>query len=154
MGFGHLISPGVTLARGSVVMAGSVVSHSTEPYRTYSGSPARDVTDKLPAWKPLSQDEKWTMLTEFVREFVEGNPEARDKVSTAQDDHELIAALSKDGSRLIFAKEVMAWDQLADTAHSVFDLATKSYLKRRTSLEVSWQHFALGYRARFLPRGG
>ena len=152
MGFGHLISPGVTLARGSVVMAGSVVSRSTLPYRTYSGNPARDITDKLPAWNKLDQAEKWKLLTRFVEEFTEENPSARDNVSLTEDDLALTAALAQDGSRLIFAKEVISWDRLAGTPHSVFDLATKTYVKRRTPLEVAWQHFALGFRARFLPR--
>lgn len=152
MGFGHLISPGVTLARGTVVMAGSTVSKSTLPYRTYAGIPARDITDKLPAWKKLDADEKWDMLVGFVREFMAANPAERDRVSLAEDDQSLAAALAQDGSRLIFARQVGDWEQLALTEHSVFDLATKTYVKHRTALEVAWQKFALGYRARFLPR--
>lgn len=150
MGFGHLISPGVTLARGTVVMAGSTVSRSTLPYRTYSGIPARDITDKLPAWNPLTCDQKWEMLTGFAREFMAAHPAER--VSLAADDQALGHALSGDGSRLIFARQVGDWEPIAASNHSVFDLATKTYVKRRTPLEVAWQKFALGYRARFLPR--
>lgn len=152
MGFGHLISPGVTLGRGSVIMAGSVVTGSTLPYRTYSGNPAVDITDKLPAWNKLDQKQKWKMLTRFVEGFIEENPAKRDQISLAIDDKALSAALAQSGSRLIFAKEVERWERLTGTPHSVFDLATKTYVKRRTPLEVAWQHFALGFRARFLPR--
>lgn len=38
-----LILPGVTLARGSVVAAGSVVTRSTEPYSVVGGAPAKHI---------------------------------------------------------------------------------------------------------------
>ena len=40
---GAMIMPGVTLAEGCVVMAGSVVTKSVEPYRIVGGNPARDI---------------------------------------------------------------------------------------------------------------
>lgn len=152
MGFGHLISPGVTLARGTVVMAGSVVSKSTEAYHTYSGIPARDVTDKLPAWDRPTAEEKWEMLTGFVREFAEAQPQAADRVTLAANATALRSALMPEGSHLIFARQVEDWGAVARSRHSVFDLATKTYWKQRTPLEVAWNHFALAFRARFLPR--
>jgi acetyltransferase-like isoleucine patch superfamily enzyme len=152
MGFGHLISPGVTLARGTVVMACSVVSKSTEAYHTYSGIPARDVTDKLPAWDHPTAEEKWEKLTSFVKEFAETQPQAADYVALAADSAALGSAVANEGSHLIFAREVADWDAVARSRHSVFDLATKTYWKQRTPLEVAWHHFALGFRARFLPR--
>ena len=85
MGFGHLISPGVTLARGTVVMAGSVVSKSTEAYHTYSGVPARDITDKLPAWDRPTAEQKWEKLKGFVREFLETHRDAEGDVILAGD---------------------------------------------------------------------
>lgn len=153
MGFGHLISPGVTLARGTVVMAGSVVSKSTEAYHTYSGVPARDITDKLPAWDRPSEDEKWSMLTGFVRDFQNTRSDDRDQVLLAEDADALDRAMLMDGSRLVFARTVSDWDRVNGSRHTVFDLSTKTYLKQRTPLEVAWNHFALGFRARFLPRG-
>lgn len=152
MGFGHLISPGVTLARGTVVMAGSVVSRSTAPGRTYSGVPARDITDKLPAWDALSLDRKWEMLTDFVREFIEINPQAEGLVDLADTPERLALAAKQPGQRLIFCREVDSWIGLDGGSHSVFDLSSKTYLKQRSPLEVSWHHFALGFRARFIPR--
>ena len=40
---GAMIMPGVTLAEGCVVMAGSVVTKSVAPYRIVGGNPARDI---------------------------------------------------------------------------------------------------------------
>jgi acetyltransferase-like isoleucine patch superfamily enzyme len=40
---GAMVMPGVHLGRGAVVMAGSVVTRSVEPYRVVGGNPARDL---------------------------------------------------------------------------------------------------------------
>jgi len=40
-GTNAIILPGVTLAQGSVVSAGSLVARNTEPWTVYAGSPAR-----------------------------------------------------------------------------------------------------------------
>jgi hypothetical protein len=91
------------------------------------------------------------MLKGFVAEFVEANPEDAGDVALAQDDAELQAVLARAKPSLIFAKAV-DWSSLTTADHSIFDLSTKTYLKQRTPLEVKWQTFALGFRARFLPR--
>lgn len=152
MGFGHMIAPGITLARGSVIMAGASVTKSTEPWRTYSGTPARDITDKLPAWDQPDEQAKWKMLTGFVEEFLAANPDLRDMVVLAEDEAALSSALAKPPPGLVFASSVDDWEAAERSGLTVFDLASKSYLKRRTEGEVRWQNFALGYRARFLPR--
>ena len=41
-----IILPGVTLARGSVVAAGSVLSKDTEPFGIYAGIPARKIGER------------------------------------------------------------------------------------------------------------
>jgi len=56
-----LILPGVKLAKGSVVAAGSVVTRSTEPYTIVGGNPARYIKNRSeilnynPVWKPRFQ---------------------------------------------------------------------------------------------------
>jgi len=56
-----LILPGVRLAKGSVVAAGSVVTKSTEPYTIVGGNPARyiksrsEILNYNPVWKPRFQ---------------------------------------------------------------------------------------------------
>ncbi|WP_140287112.1 acyltransferase, partial [Vibrio parahaemolyticus] len=39
-----IILPGVKIAQGSVVAAGSVVTKSTEPYSVYAGVPAKKIS--------------------------------------------------------------------------------------------------------------
>lgn len=50
---GCIILPGVTLARGTVVAAGAVVTKSTEPYAIVAGVPARQVGHR---GSPLASD--------------------------------------------------------------------------------------------------
>ncbi|MCC3844339.1 acyltransferase [Vibrio parahaemolyticus] len=41
-----IILPGVKIAQGSVVAAGSVVTKSTEPYSVYAGVPAKKISER------------------------------------------------------------------------------------------------------------
>ena len=43
IGFGAQIMPGVTIMKGSVIGAGAIVTHSTEPYSINVGVPARKI---------------------------------------------------------------------------------------------------------------
>jgi acetyltransferase-like isoleucine patch superfamily enzyme len=45
IGMGAIILPGVTIAEGCVIGAGSVVVHSTQPNGLYVGNPARRIRD-------------------------------------------------------------------------------------------------------------
>jgi acetyltransferase-like isoleucine patch superfamily enzyme len=154
MGFGHTVSPGVTIARNCVIMSGSVVSKSTEPFKTYSGIPAKDITDKLPAWKTLTPDEKFSLLEKFVNEFQEAFPQFKDKVFIAdgetKEGKNLIERISTDTEILLFVKKINL-KNYKNFPGSVFDLNTKYYLKRKTEIEVAWMKFSIGYRARFIP---
>ena len=46
IGTNAVILPGVTISKGSVVGAGSVISQDTEPWKIYFGNPARIVRDR------------------------------------------------------------------------------------------------------------
>ena len=155
MGFGHTISPGVTLAKFTVVMAGSVVSKSTEPYKTYSGIPAKDITNLLPAWRPMSVDQKIDMLRSFVREFISRHSEFADRVHfmnlcTEGDIGYFGQLLQDEIPQLIFAPEVDL-EKYRVSRQTIIDVSSKRYLKRRSDIEIKWMKFAIGYRARFIP---
>ena len=152
MGFGHTIVPGVTLKKKSVIMAGSVVTRSTEENKTYSGIPAIDVSDKLPAWQPLSLDQKFEKLKQFTEEFVAECPKYKRRVFCFDDvsDDQVDMVIASTEPVLIFFKQADLNDY-HQSPHTIFDLATKSYTKRRTDIEVDWVKFAVGFRARFIP---
>ena len=152
VGSGVMVAPGVIMREGSVVMAGGNVTKSTEAWRTYAGNPARDVTDKLSAWDRPDERKKWEMLQEFVREFVDENPGESHLIVTSETLDEVTDQLEGTLPKLIFVRYVDDWAKACASCHSIFDLSTKSYNKRRTTLEVRWHHFANGYRARFIPR--
>lgn len=42
-----IILPGVTLSKGTVIAAGSVVTNSTEPYTVYAGVPAKPISKRF-----------------------------------------------------------------------------------------------------------
>ena len=145
---GAVISPGLTLRRNSVIMTGAVLTRSTEPFHTYAGVPAVDITAKLDAWRVVAPDEKWRLLGSYIEEFLADRPAHRDRVRLDVD----YSPRPGDGGALVFCREVSRWDDALAAAASVYDLATKTYVKRRTSLEREWMKFAVGHRARFTPR--
>jgi acetyltransferase-like isoleucine patch superfamily enzyme len=152
MGFGHTIVPGVTLKKKSVIMAGSVVTKSTEENKTYSGIPAIDISDRLPAWQPLTLAEKFEKLKQFTHEFVAEHPEFDGRVFgfDSKDDKQVNEAIRSDIPVLIFFKQ-LDLGSYNRGIHTIFDLDTKRYTKQRTAIEICWVKFSLGFRARFIP---
>lgn len=55
IGMGSLILPGVTIAEGCIIGAGSVVIKNTEPNGLYAGNPAKRVKD-LPTTEDLNAE--------------------------------------------------------------------------------------------------
>ena len=154
MGFGHTVSPGVTIKRNSIVMSGSVVTKSTEAFHTYSGVPAVDVTENLNGWDNPTLEEKFEMLKGFIEEFIKNYPTYKDLVfclDSENDNSELEKILSNSTPFLIFLKEVQNIEKYTDSSHSIFDLKSKTYTKRRTDIEIDWMKFSISYRARFIP---
>lgn len=47
IGYGAIIMSGVTLKKGSIIAAGSVVTKDTEAYSIYGGNPARKIADRF-----------------------------------------------------------------------------------------------------------
>ncbi|GFI49922.1 maltose O-acetyltransferase [Lachnospiraceae bacterium] len=46
IGFGVQIMPGIHIGTGSVVAAGAIVTHDTDPYGVYAGVPARKISER------------------------------------------------------------------------------------------------------------
>ena len=47
IGYGAIIMSGVTLGSGTIIAAGSVVTHDTDPYCIYAGVPARKIRKRF-----------------------------------------------------------------------------------------------------------
>ena len=159
MGFGQTVVPGVVLGRNSIILSGSVVTRSTEPFHTYTGNPAKDITDKVNGWKPVTPAGKLEMMRGFVDEFAAEYPEFEGRAACLDldrpEDHpRLEDIISRAEPHLVFLKAVGDWGGLRGVVHSVFDLESKHYTKRKSAIEVTWMKFANGYRARFLPLPG
>lgn len=55
IGFGAIIMSGVTIADGTIVAAGAVLTHNTEPYSIYAGVPARRLCDRFDTKEELQE---------------------------------------------------------------------------------------------------
>lgn len=145
---GAVISPGLVLAKNSIIMVGAVLTKSTQEFHTYAGVPAKDVTDKLNFWEKPSPDEKFKMIKNFIIEFIEANPEYSDQVH----------AITKPGKdlkdfegHLLFTIDFDDWGLAKKYNVSVFDISSKRYLKNGHRVEIDWIRWSMGYRARFVP---
>ncbi len=153
MGFGHLVTPGVVLAKNSVIMAGSVVTKSTLPYKTYSGNPARDISDKLPAWKKLSGKDKIEMMQTFISDFKSAFPMYAEQIYFIESSKaaNFINVLKDNGEGCVVISDEVDLDGCKKTKATIFDISTKRYLKQRSGIEICWIRFNLGFRSRFIP---
>lgn len=149
---GGVISPGLTLGHHSIIMTGSVLTKSTEPFHTYAGVPAKDVTDKLSFWKPMDEPAKWEMLQGFVAEFRSAHKGQAEHIMCSERSAEWRGAPA--GSVIVLRRASEAqWKQADELGVSLFDLERKCYSKQNSAAEVAWMRWLNGYRARFLPRG-
>jgi acetyltransferase-like isoleucine patch superfamily enzyme len=64
---GHCIVSPVNIQDRSMALVGSVITKDMEYGRIYGGSPAKDLTDKIPPqFREISIDEKWKIMNEFT----------------------------------------------------------------------------------------
>lgn len=47
IGYGSIILSGVKISSGTIIAAGSLVTHNTEPYCIYAGNPARKIRERF-----------------------------------------------------------------------------------------------------------
>jgi len=146
---GAVISPGLVLARNSIIMTGSVLTKSTEPFHTYAGVPAKDVSDKLSFWKDVTQEDKFQMIQGFVKEFLIDRPVHEGVI------HAIRSISDEDiglySGSVVVTPKFTNWQAADKCGVSVFDLSTKTYLKQRSKVEIDWIRWSVGYRARFVP---
>jgi len=147
---GAIISPGLTLGRNSIIMTGSILTKSTEPFSTYAGIPATNITNKLNFWKKMSLNNKFTLIKTFITEFIKENPHYKNHIYIEKNINYAKPMNYKKNS-IVIAKKIENIGRFLNQSFSVFDLQTKLYTKNRTNIEIDWIKFNVGFRARFIP---
>jgi acetyltransferase-like isoleucine patch superfamily enzyme len=159
----NVISPGVTIGRRAIVLTGSVVTKDVPRGGCVGGNPARDLSDKLHTYRDRSLDEKYWMMREFTRDFVQGW-EGVQKLSngwivkgkTLKDSFEIrfVDSYRDLGEKVEIPLIVITKQRIGASKGrlvSVFDLSNKTYTKKRTLGEISLIRNLLYAKARFLP---
>lgn len=152
-----IISPGVTLAKGTVVLPGAVITKDTKEKRCYAGVPAKDITDKVKVWRQVTLQEKVSMMRGFVREFIDHIGGGREIVGGYKCNLGEIIFVEDTSRKIPIGKVdriVITMGDIPDivsTTCSYFSLSTKTYTKNFTPLEIDFIRFMVSYRARFLP---
>lgn len=137
------ISPGVTLARRSIVWSHAVVTKSvhTEEECTYAGIPARKLKKKY--WKPLDSIIKFRMLYMWLSEFAQQHPESK-----LQELHKTLR-LDCGKHALIFGEE-MPYYALGEP-NTFFNIDTMTYTKKLTVPERQIMMMLCKGKANFVP---
>jgi acetyltransferase-like isoleucine patch superfamily enzyme len=121
---GHCIVSPITAKDKSMALVGSVITKDMEENHIYGGSPARDLTGKIPSqFKTLSTEEKYNKMMEHYLEF--GSP----------------------SSIKIITDESLVEDEKI----SYFNVNNRTYTKRSTAEEIDFMKFLLPTRAKFIP---
>ena len=160
----NVISPGVRIGRGTIVMTGSVVTKDAPAGSVIAGNPARDISEKITAYKKVNLDEKYKMMMRFMADYFSGKRGARKNadgwsVRRGKASFRIMFVARYRGSgdnpeipTLVFTKRFDGGNP--GRLVTVFDLATKTYTKKRTAGEVEVIRSLLYSKARFVPRLG
>ena len=126
---GHCIVSPVHAERRSMAMVGSVVTRDMKENHIYGGSPAVDLTEKIgPQFEMRTIDQKMDWMKTRLEEFKMQNPKAAERIKLV---------------------DVIAGKQ--DPTTSVFEVSTRTYLKRQTDEEAAFMKFLLPL-AKFVPK--
>lgn len=137
------VSSGINLGEKGIFLTGSNITKSTEPNLVYAGSPAK-LMQKLNFYKPVTLNEKFEMMLNWVEKFTKENPDFYFTSSTTT-----IRIFSKDNPyEIIISKE-----EIIDMGPNIsfFSLSSKKFTKRLSPIERAFYKSIFGYKARFLP---
>jgi len=129
---GHCLVSPIRAGDRSLAMLGSLVTKDMSPDRSYAGSPAVDVTDKVGSqFAPRPVDERASLLGERLDEFARLKGRQIDEVASV----------------------VTAWDGdgPAQPGLTIFNVSDRTYAKRGTVEERELIRFLLP-EAKFVPR--
>ena len=121
---GHCIVSPITAGDKSMALVGSVVTKDMEPNHIYGGSPAKDLTGKIPSqFKEVTVEEKYNKMIGYWKE--NNSPES--------------------------IKIIKSKDEIIDNSVTYFNVSTREYTKRGTEEEISFMKYLLPTRGKFIP---
>jgi acetyltransferase-like isoleucine patch superfamily enzyme len=137
-----IVSSGIKLGKKSIYLSGSNITKSTDDFKVYAGSPAREM-EKLNFYKSMHIDEKFDLMKKWVSEFLDINKQYN---VTYNNDSIHIGSINND--KIVIFKEVVTQPQEFET---YFCLKTKKYTKKLSSIERHFYKYIYNHKARFLP---
>lgn len=122
---GHCIVSPIIAEDKSMALVGSVVTQDMLKNRIYGGSPAKDLTDKIPPqFREVSIEEKYQKMISLYKEF--GSPKS---IKIIIDDSEII-----------------------DDSITYFNVSDRTYTKLLSQEEINFMKFLLPTKAKFIPK--
>jgi hypothetical protein len=114
---------------------------------------AKNVSDKLSDWIKETIQDKFSILKQFVKEFIDANLIYASKIRFVSKTNLQIISISDTFNSIsapqIFIFETVNLVEVNNTKHTLLDFTIK--IKRRMKLEIDFIKFNLVYRARFIP---
>jgi acetyltransferase-like isoleucine patch superfamily enzyme len=121
---GHCIVSPIIAKDKSMALVGSVITKDMEENHIYGGSPAKDLTGKIPSqFKKITLDEKYEKMKNHYMSF--GSPE----------NIKIITEIS----------------EIQDENISYFNASDRTYTKRLSENEISFMKYLLPTKAKFTP---
>lgn len=121
---GHCIVSPIVAEDRSMALVGSVVTKDMKMNHIYGGSPAKDLTDKIPPqFKVTSIDEKFEKMVNYLNQFGSSH-----NLKIIKDDSEIL------------------YDDI-----TYFNVSNRKYTKRLSDDEISFMKFLLPTKAKFVP---
>ena len=121
---GHCIVSPINAGDKSMALVGSVITKDMEKNHIYGGSPAKDLTNKIPSqFKEVSLEEKFNKMISHHKDFG-GNENIK------------------------IIKDVM---EIVDDKITYFNVSDRKYTKRLSDPEIGFMKYLLPTKAKFVP---
>lgn len=122
---GHCIVSPVTIEKGSMALVGSVITRDMKADHIYGGSPAKDLTGKIPSqFTYTSAEDRYVSISKYLEDFGDGD---KLRICMSSNDFD-------------FENEL-----------SYFDVSSMTYTKKGNSQEIKFMQFLLPEKAKFIP---
>jgi len=129
---GHCIVAPIKAATRSMALIGSVITGDMKENHIYGGTPATDLTEKLGtqfANRTIEQKMGW--IQNQFKEFCISHPDAVNQIK-------IVDKINN--------------TDLIESNSSIFEVSSRTYIKRRNELEISFMKFLLPL-SKFIPKG-